>query len=90
MIPNDMSATPRRSTAKLARALSRPSPSAQSRRSGVSRTLSKNNSPVGEDIMPIFLNGLPCVRPGMPASSTKTSTGRLRQSEAGSPSASLA
>ena len=33
--------------------------------------------------MPIFLNGLPCVRPGMPESSTKTSTGRLRGSEAG-------
>lgn len=40
--------------------------------------------------MPIFLNGLPWVRPGMPASSTKTSTGRLRLSTDGSPSSSLA
>ena len=94
MMPSAIIAIPIRSAAKLSRALSRPSPPAwcsfsPSRRSGVRRTLSKNSSPVGEDIMPIFLNGLPCVRPGMPESSTKISTGRFRLS-AESPSSSLA
>ncbi len=95
MMPRDRDAIPMRSAAKLSLALDLPSDFplssvSLSRRSLVMRTLSKNSSPVGEEFMPIFLNGGLCVRPSMPLSRMKASTLRSRRSTDASPSSSFA